>query len=303
MFKEIFYMHKSDRRVILALLAVLAVVLVALYLMGGEDEKSPISSSIVADSLNYKERKAEEQTPSNLKNTEKVLAPFDPNTADSTQLLQLGLSPRIVSNIYRYRQAGGIFNEKKDFARVYGLTVSQYQELEPYITIAREYRPASTLFPKQSRTAARHDDVYRDSTFVPRYPVKIAPGETIDLATADTAQLQTVPGIGPYYARRIVDYRKRLGGFVSVDQLDEIEDFPSSAKAFFDLGSPVIERININALSLNELKRHPYINFRQARAITDYRRLYGPVSDLHDLSLSPDFPEEAIARLLPYVEY
>ncbi len=298
MFKEFFYMHKSDRRVILALLAVGAVVLAVVSLTEGKEEKVPISSIADTISLSHKERRAEEQ-----RHTEKVLAPFDPNTADSTQLLQLGLSPRIVSNIYRYRQAGGIFSEKKDFAQMYGLTVSQYQELEPYITIAREYRPASTLFPKQSRQAARHDDVHRDSTFVPRYPVKIAPGETIDLATADTAQLQTVPGIGPYYARRIVDYRKRLGGFVSVDQLDEIEDFPSSAKAFFHLGTTVIQRININALSLNELKRHPYINFRQARAITDYRRLYGPISDLHDLSLSPDFPEEAIARLLPYVEY
>ncbi len=303
MFREFFYIHKSDRRVILALLAVGAVALDVMSLMGGKGEKEPISSVADVDSLSQKERMEEEQKPSNLKNTEKVLVPFEPNTADSAQLLQLGLSPRIISNIYRYRQAGGIFSEKKDFARLYGLTVGQYQELEPYIIIAREYRPASTLFPQQSRQAARHDDVHRDTTFAPRYPVKIAVGETIDLATADTAQLQTVPGIGPYYARRIVDYRQRLGGFVSVDQLDEIENFPSSAKAFFDLGSTDIQRININALSLNELQRHPYINFRQARAIIDYRRLYGPIRDLHDLCLSPDFTDDAMTRLLPYVKY
>ena len=298
MFKEFFYMHKSDRRVILALLAVLAVALVAIFLLGGKAEKAPISSVDNADSL----KNGTHQMPA-LPNVEKVLSSFDPNTADSAQLLRLGLSSRIVDNIYRYRQAGGVFSEKKDFARLYGLTVGQYQELEPYITIAREYRPAATLFPQQPRQRARQNEARGDSAFEPRYPVKIAPGETIDLATADTALLQRVPGIGSYYARRIVDYRQRLGGFVSVEQLDEIEDFPSSAKAFFVVGSTEIQRLNINTLSLNQLKRHPYLNFRQAREIIEHRRLFGPIGDLHELHLSPDFTEEAIARLLPYVEY
>ena len=298
MFKEFFYMHKSDRRVILALLAVGAVALVSICLLGGKEEKEPISSIEIADSL----KTSSQQMPMN-SDVEKVLAPFDPNTADSAQLLRLGLSPRIVSNIYRYRQAGGVFSEKKDFARLYGLTVGQYQELEPYITIAREYRPAASLFPQQPHRQAHQNESRGDSTFEPRYPVKIAPGETIDLATADTSLLQRVPGIGPYYARRIVDYRQRLGGFVSVEQLDEIEDFPSSAKVFFVVGSTEIQRLNINALSLNQLKHHPYLNFRQARAIIEHRRLFGPISDLHELHLSPDFTEEAIARLLPYVEY
>ena len=55
--------------------------------------------------------------------------------------------------------------------------------------------------------------------------------------------------------------------------------------------------------TLNELKRHPYINFFQAKAITDYRRLRGPIHSLQDLRLSKDFPPEAIQRLEPYVEY
>ena len=61
--------------------------------------------------------------------------------------------------------------------------------------------------------------------------------------------------------------------------------------------------MNINQLSLNELKRHPYINFYRARAIEDYRRLHGPIKSLNDLRLSKDFPPEAIARLESYVEF
>ena len=64
---------------------------------------------------------------------------FDPNTADSTQLLRLGLKPWQVRSIYRYRAKGGVFSEPADFARVYGLTLKQYRELEPYIRIGRDY--------------------------------------------------------------------------------------------------------------------------------------------------------------------
>ena len=56
-------------------------------------------------------------------------------------------------------------------------------------------------------------------------------------------------------------------------------------------------------MTLDELKRHPYINFFQAKAITDYRRLHGPLHSLNELRLSKDFPPEAIKRLLPYVAY
>ena len=123
------------------------------------------------------------------------------------------------------------------------------------------------------------------------------------LNTADTTALMKVPGIGPYFARKVVGYGQRLGGYVSVDQLDEIEGFPLDAKAYFVIENACPEKLNINQLSLAALKRHPYINYFQAKAIMDYRRLHGPIRSLDDLRLSKDFPPEAIARLVPYVAY
>ena len=137
-----------------------------------------------------------------------------------------------------------------------------------------------------------------------RYPVKLQPQERIVLNTADTAQLRKVPGIGHYFARKIVEYRERLGGYVSVQQLLEIEDFPDTAVNYFIIPDDTqLRKLNLNRLSLNELKRHPYISFYQARAIVDYRRLHGPLESLQQLSLSRDFPPEAIRRLAPYVEF
>ena len=135
------------------------------------------------------------------------------------------------------------------------------------------------------------------------YQVKIKPGEHVVLNTADTTILQTVPGIGPYFARKVIEYGQRLGGYVSVDQLDEIEGFPLDAKDYLVIEGASPHRLNVNTLSLNELRKHPYLNFYQAKAITDYRRLHGPLKSLQDLRLSKDFPPEAIARLESYVEF
>jgi DNA uptake protein ComE-like DNA-binding protein len=146
------------------------------------------------------------------------------------------------------------------------------------------------------------DDMEHDSVVV-HYQEKIKPGEHIVLNTADTTQLKMIPGIGPYYARKVVQYGERLGGYVSVDQLDEIEGFPLDAKDYLVIQNAHPRQLNVNRLSLNELRRHPYINFYQARAITDYRRLHGSLKSLQDLRLSKEFPPEEIERLAPYVAY
>ena len=136
-----------------------------------------------------------------------------------------------------------------------------------------------------------------------RYPVKLEENEHVVLNTADTATLRKVPGIGSYYAKEIVRYGQRLGGYVSVDQLDEIADFPQDAKKYFIVEDAHPQQLNVNKLTLQQLRRHPYINFYRAKAIMDYRRLHGNLKSLQDLRLSKDFPPEVIERLAPYVSF
>lgn len=293
MWKELCRLNKSDRKVLILLLLIIAIALLVMELTG---EESPGPIAAVADSTAV--APLHEATPAPaivydtppLRRVERFA--FDPNTADSTQLLRLGLQPWMVRNIYKYRASGGIYRKKEDFARLYGLTVKQYRELEPYIQISPDYLPASTL--------VKSDSYERDTL---RYPKKLHAGETIDLATADTTTLRRVPGIGSYFARRIVEYGARLGGYVNTGQLQEIDDFPVEALPFFTLSATDTHKLNVNRLSLNELKRHPYISYYQAKAIVEYRRLHGRINDLDQLRLLNEFPTEAIGRLRPYVEY
>lgn len=303
--RKLFTIHKNDRKVLIALLVLLTAACTVLWLNRAPETTvtrtpTPMSRTTTKNGRidktdrfhdQYAERPIDEGTP--MKPVK--LVAFDPNTADSTTLLSLGLQRWQVRNIYRYRRAGGIYRHKEDFARLYGLTAGQYRQLEPYIRIGADYQPAVTL------TDRRQTD---NTPPTPRYPVKLSEGEQIVLNTADTTELKRVPGIGPYYAKKIVKYGQRLGGYVSIDQLDEIEGFPAEAKRYLTIDGTQPLKLNVNRLTINELRQHPYINYFQARAIVDYRRVCGTLTNLREqLSLSKDFSPDDFSRLEPYVEY
>lgn len=298
MIKEFFYFPKSDRRAMIFLLAVvvLSAVVVGIMDRGGMSSQLARTDSLTADSSIRKAAvRRGVQYIYNVETVRRKLSAFDPNTADSTLLLSLGLQPWQVRSIYRYRAKGGIYRQPSDFARLYGLTVKQYKELLPYIHISDEYKPAAEVYGRTDAVRSGRDTL--------RYPVKLQPGQYVTLDDADTASLRKVPGIGRYYASRIVRYRNDLGGYVSVAQLSEIEGIPEAALSYFRVTGGAVRKLNLNRLTLNELKHHPYINFYQARRIIDYRRLKGPLHGIDDLRLLKDFSQRDIERLRPYVEF
>lgn len=285
-------MNRNDRKIALAAIGVALAALGGIWLTGSEDEALP-TTVVASDTLRTMtghHRPVVKEGPLPVRHVETF--PFDPNTADSSQLIRLGLQSWQVHNIYKYRARGGVYRKKEDFARLYGLTVKDYHRLEPYIRISSDYQPAATLVKEERKE--------RDTL---RYPVKIQEDEQVVLNTADTATLRKVPGIGVYFAKEIVRYGQRLGGYVSVDQLDEIADFPQASKKYFVVQQANPKKLNVNQLTLQQLRRHPYINYYQARAIKEYCRLHGPLKSLDDLRLSRDFPPEVIQRLAPYVTF
>ena len=83
----------------------------------------------------------------------------------------------------------------------------------------------------------------------------------------------------------------------------EIDGMPEEALTYFTVDVANVKKMNLNRLTLNQLRRHPYINFYQARAICDYRRLRGPLKSLDDLRLMKEFTDDDLRRLKPYVEF
>lgn len=220
------------------------------------------------------------------------LRPFDPNTADSVTLLQVGLQHWQVHNLLRYRAAGGVFRRSSDIRKLYGMTDSLYRALHPYIAID------STLF-------LRTDSLRRDSLF----PAHISHKRdtVIELNSADTLTLQYIRGIGRYTAVQIIRYREQLGGYYSPEQIREIHSLQG-----FDLDSVIphltadqdsIHPIDVNHSSVKRLARHPYLTFEQAKAVYTLRRNRFRLSGIEDLHTLDELTKEDLHRLRPYLSF
>ena len=104
-------------------------------------------------------------------------------------------------------------------------------------------------------------------------------------------------------AKAIVAYRNRLGGFYDLKQLREISYVTSDLCKWFKLENVAVQKININDVSLEELRKHPYLNFYQARIIVDFRRKKGPIKSLSQLALYEEFTEKDLERLSFYLSF
>lgn len=305
MWKDFFYYSKSERRVILFLL-VLAVFFLGFYVGAGrwsshesasEAEKNPAVDSFITSVKTKKHRDYPRREPRNHAVAEQipvVLAPFDPNTADSVTLRRLGLSAFAVRNILKYRSKGGQFRTPESFSRIYGLSEAQYEELYPYIRIAGQ---------QQKRDTVLHRSPVKQDSVVPYVSYKYPEGTVIDLNTADTTALKRIPGIGSGLARMIVAYRNRLGGFYNIAQLQEVPHVGEELNKWFKIESDSLHRLRVNRDGLDRLRAHPYMNFYKAKAIVEYRRKRGKIKSLSRLSLFEEFSEEDLRRLSPYLSF
>ena len=230
---------------------------------------------------------------------------FDPNTADSSTLVHLGLKKWQASNMLKYRAKGGRYRRAEDIKKLYGMTDSMYQALLPYIQI-------DTVAIKQYRDSVRKsqmDSVRTDS--LPRY-VSPKRDTILNLRTADTTELKLIRGIGSYRAQQIVRYRKQLGGFTSVEQLYEIKALKpllsdtlsaDSLLAHFWLDSIIVDPLPVNSASLERLQRHPYLSFEQAKAIYELRRRKVRLSSIKALEQLDCFTPEELLRVAPYLSF
>ncbi|MCD7937218.1 MAG: helix-hairpin-helix domain-containing protein [Tannerellaceae bacterium] len=135
-----------------------------------------------------------------------------------------------------------------------------------------------------------------------KYPV----GTIIELNTADTTILKKVPGIGSVFANRILKYRDLLGGFYCVEQLAEVygidaEKF-ATLHSWFCTDPAIIQKINLNTVSREDLQRQPYISFKQAGILINLRK-QRELTGWEDFILLPEFPEEERKRLAPYFTF
>lgn len=215
-----------------------------------------------------------------------TLFAFNPNEITAAQWQQLGFTARQAEAIERYKQRGGKFKKPEDLKRLYVITEAKYAQLLPYIQL-----PAPPAY----------DSVYvrKEYTNTPKQQY------VVDINEADSSLFERQRGIGPSLARRIVNYRKRLGGFVSVEQIAEVWGMPDSTyqalKPRFTVTSVEVQKLNINSLPFDSLKTHPYINYNLAKVIVNYRSQHGPFARIDDLQNVSLVTDSIYRKLQPYI--
>jgi competence protein ComEA len=211
---------------------------------------------------------------------------FNPNTSTVADFITLGLDSFVSKKIIKYRTAGGLFKIKKDLLKIYGLDSSWFKRSYAYIDLPEkiEYKKEETAQKK-----------FKGKPEVARF----------DLNEADTSQLIAIYGIGSKLAVRILKYRDKLGGFITMNQLSEVYGLDSLVisrlleKTFIEARfTPT--RLKLNQSSEKELAVHPYLSKELARAITTYRFQHGAFTSLDDLNNIKVLDEKTLQRMKPY---
>jgi competence ComEA-like helix-hairpin-helix protein len=133
------------------------------------------------------------------------------------------------------------------------------------------------------------------------------PLHPIDINSADTTAFIALPGIGSKLASRIVLFREKLGGFYTVDQIGEVYGLRDSVfqkiRPALRCDRSGIKMISINSAAKEELKAHPYIRWKLANVLVQYRTMHGPFSSLDDLKKIENLDSSALARMAPYLRF
>jgi len=212
---------------------------------------------------------------------------FDPNHTTQAQWQALGLSAKQAKVMTNYIEKGGRFRKKEDLQKMFVISPERYQELLPYIYI--KGATAGNTYQKQSGYPARGIPVM------------------VDINTADTTELDKIKGIGPAFARRIYQYRERIGGFYKMEQLREVYQLDSvkyrEISGQIKLDNPQLTRIPINTVTFEQLRHNPYLKFKEVNAIIQFRKQHGNYGNIADLKKVVILSAETIEKLAPYISF
>jgi hypothetical protein len=194
---------------------------------------------------------------------------FDPNEADSTQLLRLGLTPAQVRSIYRHRAKGYVYSTPEDFARTPFMTKGQWNRLKPLIKIGDQYKPVNLNLVLRASDGAERSE---------RNPGSHLNLESLNPESKNLASRQD----------SIVNYHTA--------------DSSTAAKKDSIVNCP-LSIINLNESSFKDLVHHPFLSYDQVKAVKNFQRKYGRIRNMTELLILPEFTVEDTLRLSPYLQF
>jgi len=215
------------------------------------------------------------------------LRSFNPNLSSAEDLIGLGFSKRYAKSLSNFISKGGKIRKAEDLYKIYNADTVFIKQAIPFVQIPEtnsNFEPAIKEWEKST-------------------PINYL----VDINLADSSSLDKLPGIGSALSKRIINYRERLGGFISITQLNEVfglrPTLVDSIAPYLQLSKTSIKPLAINELPADSLSKHPYISRKHAMLIANYRQQHGNYKQLNDLKNIKVIPDSVFQKLSPYITF
>lgn len=210
---------------------------------------------------------------------------FDPNTLSKDSLMLLGFSSFGSTSLVNFRSKGGKIRDTQKFKSIFGIDSNLVNELEQFMS----FEAGKTVYKENFK---------QENKFKKEVAV-------IEINSADSLQWEQLPGIGAYMTSKILKNRSKLGGFLSVDQLTELNIIQDSVfqkiSQYLTVDKALITKININTADFKTFVTNPYFTKETANAIIKYRKQHGDFQDVKHIRRILSINEKTGERLLPYL--
>ena len=281
-----FYLSKRTRRAMFIFIALLCLVSflprIIIYLFPDKPIHITIEEKKIFQNLKYTPTKKFEKK----KKLFKVPpSKFDPNSYTTKDWMYLGLTEKQANAVLKFGKYGFYSNEQ--LAKVFVIPKEVFRLIKD-----------STFYPDKKQFFENRSTINKNEEEKPKTVI-------IEINQASEEELQTIKGIGPFFAKNIIKQRDKLGGFISKQQLLEVWQFTpeklTEIESSIQVNSSSLKKININLATVEELKNHPYIRWNIANSIVKMRLQKGNFNSINELLESKLITTEIFEKIKPYL--
>lgn len=289
-----FLLFNKEQRIGLALLVFIIVLLQAIYFFISfssgndveitEEERQWLAMQVEIDSL-----KNQVENEDSYK-----VHPFNPNFITDFKGYKLGMSVAEIDRLLEFRKTGKFVNSAKEFQNVTKVSSSLLAKISPYFK-----------FPDWVNNKRQSKNTKNEFVSLEKKPIKIVQQ---DLNMATKEDLIKIYGIGDGISDRILKFKESLGGFVSMDQMNDVwglsPEVIAELNKHFKINSlSNTPKLDVNNASSKELSKFPYFKYALAKEIVTYRSMNGGIKSIEDLTKIKGFPVEKVKIIALYLDF
>jgi DNA uptake protein ComE-like DNA-binding protein len=220
--------------------------------------------------------------------------PFNPNFITDYKGYKLGMSVSEIDRLLAFRKQNKYVNSPEEFQTVTKVSDSLLNAISPY------FKFPDWVKNKKEFVAYKK---YPNTTFSKKEKMAV-----IDINQATQEDLIKIYGIGEAISIRILKFKESLGGFVSMEQMNDVwglspEVIENLNTHFKISATPNVKKIDINNASIKELSLFPYFKYPISKNIVTFRSMNGDLKNSEDLTKIKGLSIEKAKIIALYLDF